>query len=73
MHVTETLTFLHNDAGITHCGLCPHVIMITSEGAWKLAGFTFAITAATAATAPTYSYSDPFPPMWKNLLRWVCE
>jgi hypothetical protein len=43
--------------------------MVTGEGAWKLAGFAFAVTAATAANAPAYHYSDPFPPLYEELSR----
>lgn len=38
--VAETLAFMHASR-LAHCNLAPESIFITSDGAWKLAGFGF--------------------------------
>jgi hypothetical protein len=71
--VAETLQFLHNDAGLAHCGLHPGVMMLAADGGWKLAGFAHAISAdyaaAAAAAQSLPSYSDPFPPPWEEMAK----
>ena len=79
----ETLSFLHGDAGMAHCGLSPLVIMVTGDGAWRLSGFAFSVTAGgsyalqhqqqqaggTTPTAVLHSYADPYPPLWEDLAK----
>mmetsp|Transcript_22910 Transcript_22910/g.58463 ORF Transcript_22910/g.58463 Transcript_22910/m.58463 type:complete len:1024 (-) Transcript_22910:213-3284(-) len=77
--VADTLAFLHGEAGLAHCGLSPQVIMITAEGAWKLAGFSFAVATDYAAPASStshagggavqYTYNEAFPPPWEELSK----
>ncbi|KAJ9510959.1 hypothetical protein QJQ45_027821 [Haematococcus lacustris] len=72
--LTDTLTFLGSDAGLAHCGLTPQVVLVTTDGSWKLAGFTFSVatdyaSAAAAAAQPAWTYNDPFPPMWDELAK----
>uniref|UniRef100_A0A7N0ZZD7 Protein kinase domain-containing protein n=1 Tax=Kalanchoe fedtschenkoi TaxID=63787 RepID=A0A7N0ZZD7_KALFE len=44
LQIAETLDFLHNNARLIHRALSPENTLITSSGAWKLAGFGFAIS-----------------------------
>jgi serine/threonine protein kinase len=37
--LADALTFLHSEARLAHRGLCPSAILITRDGAWRLAGF----------------------------------
>jgi SCY1-like protein 2 len=44
MHINEilnALSFFHNDAKISHLGICPENIYITNDGKWKLGGMIF--------------------------------
>ncbi|KAL1533948.1 SCY1-like protein 2 A [Salvia divinorum] len=45
LQIAETLDFLHNNACLIHRAISPETILITSNGAWKLGGFGFAISA----------------------------
>ncbi|XP_057793752.1 SCY1-like protein 2 A [Salvia miltiorrhiza] len=45
LQIAETLDFLHNNARLIHRAISPETILITSNGAWKLGGFGFAISA----------------------------
>ncbi|KAL0456281.1 UNVERIFIED_CONTAM: SCY1-like protein 2 [Sesamum latifolium] len=44
LQVAETLDFLHNNARLIHRAIAPESVLITSNGAWKLSGFGFAIS-----------------------------
>ncbi|CAI9754270.1 unnamed protein product [Fraxinus pennsylvanica] len=44
LQIAETLDFLHNNARLIHRALSPEAVLITSNGAWKLGGFGFAIS-----------------------------
>ncbi|XP_022861514.1 SCY1-like protein 2 isoform X2 [Olea europaea var. sylvestris] len=44
LQIAETLGFLHNNACLIHRALSPEAVLITSNGAWKLGGFGFAIS-----------------------------
>lgn len=41
MQIGEGLNFLHNDAKKIHHNLCPHNIILSQHGAWKIFGFDF--------------------------------
>uniref|UniRef100_A0A8D8SYS2 SCY1-like protein 2 n=2 Tax=Cacopsylla melanoneura TaxID=428564 RepID=A0A8D8SYS2_9HEMI len=41
MQIGEGLNFLHNDAKKIHHNLCPHNIIVSYHGAWKIFGFDF--------------------------------
>jgi Protein kinase domain. len=41
LQVGEGLNFLHNDAKKIHHNLCPHNIIVSHHGAWKIFGFDF--------------------------------
>ncbi|GLT93895.1 hypothetical protein SLE2022_116650 [Rubroshorea leprosula] len=43
LQLAETLDFLHNNAHLIHRAVSPENVLITSNGAWKLGGFGFAI------------------------------
>ncbi|KAL0314045.1 UNVERIFIED_CONTAM: SCY1-like protein 2 [Sesamum angustifolium] len=44
LQIAETLDFLHNNARLIHRAIAPESVLITSNGAWKLSGFGFAIS-----------------------------
>ncbi|EPS68984.1 hypothetical protein M569_05783, partial [Genlisea aurea] len=44
LQVAETLDFIHNNARLVHRAISPETVLITSNGAWKLGGFSFAIS-----------------------------
>lgn len=45
LQVAESLDFLHNNARLIHRAISPEAVLINSSGAWKLGGFSFAISA----------------------------
>ncbi|CAM8989183.1 unnamed protein product [Rhodiola kirilowii] len=49
LQIAETLDFLHNNARLIHRALSPENTLITASGAWKLAGFGFAISSDQAS------------------------
>ncbi|CAH9073024.1 unnamed protein product [Cuscuta epithymum] len=49
LQMAETLDFLHNNAHLVHRSISPETVLITSNGAWKLAGFGFAVTAQSSS------------------------
>ncbi|EFC41060.1 predicted protein [Naegleria gruberi] len=54
--VMEALTFCHQNAKLTHAGLHPNNIYITTDGHWKISGFHFSFTALGSTetnSAPT--------------------
>ncbi|KAG2436950.1 hypothetical protein HXX76_006466 [Chlamydomonas incerta] len=75
--VAESLTFLHSAAKLAHCGLSPQTVVVAADGAWKLAGFGFAVSEAApagqggqgGAGPPPYAYNDPFPPLWEEMAK----
>ncbi|XP_020089556.1 SCY1-like protein 2 [Ananas comosus] len=62
LQVAETLDFLHNNARLVHRALSPETVFITSSGAWKLGGFSFAIstdqTSGGLTSAQQFHYSE---------------
>ena len=59
--VAEGLHFLHTQANQIHRGISPEAICITGAGAWKLAGFGFAMLAEFGNSNPaeaTFDYGD---------------
>lgn len=50
LQLAESLDFLHNNARLIHRAISPESVLITANGAWKLGGFGFAITADQAAS-----------------------
>ncbi|KAJ4713856.1 ARM repeat kinase family protein [Melia azedarach] len=44
LQVSESLEFLHSNARLLHRAISPENVLITSNGAWKLGGFGFAIS-----------------------------
>jgi len=40
--IAEALSYLHATENIVHMNICPHSILISKRGMWKLAGFGFA-------------------------------
>ncbi|KAM7253073.1 hypothetical protein ACFE04_025691 [Oxalis oulophora] len=49
LQMAESLDFLHNNARLIHRAIAPENVLITSNGAWKLGGFGFAIPADQAS------------------------
>ncbi|KAF6176077.1 hypothetical protein GIB67_000171 [Kingdonia uniflora] len=62
LQVAETLDFLHNNARLIHRAISPESVFITSSGAWKLGGFSFAISADQSSgdlnSAQPFHYSE---------------
>lgn len=61
IQVADGLHFLHTQANQIHRGISPEAICITAAGAWKLAGFGFAMLADFGNTNPAeaaFDYGD---------------
>ena len=61
MQVAEGLHFLHSQANQIHRGISPEAMCVTAGGAWKLAGFGFAVLADFGSNSPadmSFDYSD---------------
>nr|CAD7407170.1 unnamed protein product [Timema poppensis] len=41
LQVGEGLVFLHNDVKLLHRNICPEVVLVNLQGAWKIFGFDF--------------------------------
>lgn len=62
LQVAEALHFLNAEAGIVHGAVSPGNLLISHSGAWKLAGFEFAMPLDYSNKhAQQYDYSDAFP------------
>ncbi|VDM40080.1 unnamed protein product [Toxocara canis] len=48
--LAEALSFLHIDARMLHRNICPESVVINDRGAWKLAGFDFAVQATPSSS-----------------------
>ncbi|KAK7313970.1 hypothetical protein VNO77_39177 [Canavalia gladiata] len=62
LQIAESLDFLHNHAHLIHRAISPENILITLSGAWKLAGFGFAIsatrTSGDSSNLPSFHYAE---------------
>ncbi|XP_038890633.1 SCY1-like protein 2 [Benincasa hispida] len=62
LQIAESLNFLHSNAHLIHRAISPENVLITSNGAWKLAGFGFAIpadqTSGDMATMQAFHYAE---------------
>lgn len=61
MQVAEGLHFLHSQGNQIHRGISPEAICVTAGGAWKLAGFGFAVLADFGSNSPaemSFDYSE---------------
>ncbi|XP_047325757.1 SCY1-like protein 2 A isoform X2 [Impatiens glandulifera] len=61
LQVIESIGFLHDNAKLIHRSISPESILITANGAWKLGGFGFAISADKAAdlnNAQIFHYAE---------------
>lgn len=61
LQVADGLHFLHTQANQIHRGISPEAICITAAGAWKLAGFGFAMLSDFGNTSPAeaaFDYGD---------------
>ncbi|KAL9646730.1 hypothetical protein ABK040_001152 [Willaertia magna] len=59
--VMEALSFLHQNAKLTHAGLHPNNIFINTEGHWKVAGFQFSFSTNSVVnntSSPTLSTAN---------------
>jgi hypothetical protein len=43
MQVGEGLAFVHSDVKLLHHNICPEVIVVNQQGAWKIFGFDFCV------------------------------
>ncbi|KHN80443.1 SCY1-like protein 2 [Toxocara canis] len=50
LSLAEALSFLHIDARMLHRNICPESVVINDRGAWKLAGFDFAVQATPSSS-----------------------
>lgn len=76
LQIAESLDFLHSNASLIHRAISPENVYITSSGAWKLAGFGFAIpidqassglTSTQAFHYPEYDVEDSILPLQPSL------
>ncbi|KAM7511485.1 hypothetical protein LguiB_010360 [Lonicera macranthoides] len=62
LQIAESLDFVHNTAHLIHRALSPETVLITSNGAWKLCGFGFAVSADPSSTdlpnAQAFHYAE---------------
>ncbi|KAI3491239.1 hypothetical protein L1887_44486 [Cichorium endivia] len=58
LQVAECLDFLHNNACLIHRAISPETVLINSSGAWKLGGFSFAISSTDLSTAQPFHYAE---------------
>lgn len=62
LQIAETLDFLHSNARLIHRSISPETLLITSNGAWKLGGFGFAIStdqsSSDSATLQAFHYAE---------------
>ncbi|KAF4387192.1 hypothetical protein CsatB_003267 [Cannabis sativa] len=62
LQIAESLEFLHSNARLIHRAISPENVLITSSGAWKLAGFGFAISTdqatSDAASSQAFHYAE---------------
>ncbi|KAG6592350.1 SCY1-like protein 2, partial [Cucurbita argyrosperma subsp. sororia] len=62
LQIAESLNFLHSNAHLIHRAISPENVLITSNGAWKLAGFGFAIpadqTSSDMASVQAFHYAE---------------
>ncbi|KAF8073098.1 Scyl2 [Scenedesmus sp. PABB004] len=71
-HLAETLTFLHAEAKLAHCNLCPASVVLTRDGGWKLSGFEFVASTAefggpaSGGRGVTYEYTSAHPAPWEE-------
>ncbi|KAH1105633.1 hypothetical protein J1N35_009401 [Gossypium stocksii] len=49
LQIAECLNFLHSNARIVHRAISPENVLITSSGAWKFGGFSFATSTDKAS------------------------
>ncbi|XP_019155597.1 PREDICTED: SCY1-like protein 2 [Ipomoea nil] len=76
LQLAETLDFLHNNARLVHRSISPETVLITSNGAWKLAGFSFALSTNPSSSDPSnmqsfhyaeYDVEDSIMPLQPSL------
>ena len=48
--LSEALAFLHCSAKMIHGNVCPESVIVSKNGAWKIAGFDFCITRSGSGT-----------------------
>ncbi|KAL5843230.1 hypothetical protein ACOSQ4_009188 [Xanthoceras sorbifolium] len=62
LQIAETLEFLHSNARLIHRAIAPENVLITSSGAWKLGGFSFATSTDQArsesASVQAFHYAE---------------
>jgi SCY1-like protein 2 len=76
LQVGEGLAFLHNDVKLLHHNICPEVIVINQQGAWKIFGFDFCIHSHNTQDSqepywPFVEYSPTLHPMAQPCLDYL--
>lgn len=75
LQVADGLHFLHTQANQIHRGISPEAMCITAGGAWKLAGFGFAMLAEFGNSNPAeaaFDYSDSSNSLAAQALKVHC-
>lgn len=70
--IAEGLAFLHNDVKMLHRNISPESIIVNKNGAWKLAGFDFSVSASNVTDKmlvfPSLEMDNDLPPiLYPNL------
>ena len=76
VQVADGLHFLHTQANQIHRGISPEAMCITAGGAWKLAGFGFAMLAEFGNSNPAeaaFDYSDSSNSLAAQALKVNCH
>ncbi|PSN52016.1 hypothetical protein C0J52_06121 [Blattella germanica] len=75
LQVAEGLAFLHNDVKLLHHNICPEVIVVNQQGAWKIFGFDFCIHNHNTQDAQPYwpfvEYSPSLHPLAQPCLDYL--
>ncbi|XP_069689462.1 SCY1-like protein 2 isoform X1 [Periplaneta americana] len=75
LQVGEGLAFLHSDVKLLHHNICPEVIIVNQQGAWKIFGFDFCIhnhnTQDSQPYWPFVEYSPTLHPMAQPCLDYL--
>ncbi|XP_065353712.1 SCY1-like protein 2 [Cloeon dipterum] len=58
IQLSEALQFIHKEGRLLHMNICPENIIVNASGAWKLAGFDFALSAAPDPQQPSWSAEE---------------
>ncbi|KAJ9582023.1 hypothetical protein L9F63_003606, partial [Diploptera punctata] len=75
LQTDKRLAFLHSDVKLLHHNICPEVIVVNQQGAWKIFGFDFCVhnhnTQDSQAYWPFVEYSPTLHPMAQPCLDYL--